>query len=227
MMKQNCSISFVNWQRVTLALAGLLLHGLLGVAYCQDNASQSFAEWQTPADSTVLLLQQTPPDGGEIIPVTGIHHLNLEAEVTLTAIPKPGYHFLYWIGDVIDPSKNNTVIYLDTPKIVIAVFERSEYEVVLKEGLQNSVGGYGGLSQSRGDYSNSDFWGGTKPRKFQWPELPEEKKPPSEETPEEVPVPEEGEEPNDEFPVPEVPEPATVLLLGLGGLLLVRQRSKR
>jgi hypothetical protein len=216
MMKQNRSIS-VGWQRVIviLTLVGLL-YGLLEPAYCQDSASQPFAERQPWADGTVLLLQQTPPDGGKVNPAAGVHYFGLNAEVTLTAVPKTGYHFLCWMGDVIDPTANSTVVYLDTPKIVIAVFERSEYELSLEETMMLGGGGGGGLRPSAGDYGNQGYsgGGGGRPAKFEWPQPPEWEQP----RPPKVP---------DKFPIPQLPEPATVLLLGLGGLLFVKRRTKR
>jgi hypothetical protein len=207
MMKQNRSI-FVGWQRVIaiLVLAGLF-YGLLEPAYCQDSASQASGERQPWADGTVLLLQQTNPEAGTITPGTGVHYFVLNAEVTLTAVPKTGYYFVYWIGDVIDPTANSTIVYLDTPKIIIAVFERSEYEFLTEENLQNTLGSGGGMRAGGGDYSRQGGGGDVKLPKFKWPQ------PPPEETPPELP---------DEFPIP-LPEPATVLLLGLGGLLFVRR----
>jgi len=226
-MKQNRSI-FIGWQGVILALAVVL--GLLEPAYCQDTASQPFAERQPRTDATVLLLQQTPPQAGKINPRVGVHHFDLNAEVTLTAVPEPGYYFVYWIGDVSDPTANSTIVYLDTPKIVIAVFERSEFEFLLEEELQSTLGSGGGLYPSAPDYSNQGYSGGgaKRPSKFKWPlqrEQPRPEEVPPEEVPDKFPVPR-PEEVSDDFPVP-IPEPATVLLLGLGGLLFVRRRTKR
>jgi len=223
MMKQNRSI-FVGWQGVILTLA-VVLYGLLEPAYCQGPASRPFAEWQLRTDTTVLLLQQSPPQGGKITPKVGVHQFDLNAEVTLTAIPEPGYYFVYWMGDVSDPTANSTIVYLDAPKIVIAVFERSEYELLLEEELQNTLGGGGRLYPSAADYSRQGGGGGggKRPKKFKWPPRPQPEKPPGpEKEPDEFPVPEQP----DEFPIP-VPEPATVLLLGLGSLLGVIHRTKR
>ncbi len=212
MTKQNRSI-FIEWQGVILALA-VVLYGLLELAYCQGPTS---AEWQPRTDGTVLLLQQTPPQGGEVNPRVGIHRFDLNAEVTLTAVSKPGYYFVYWIGDVGEPTANSTIVYLDAPKIVIAVFERSEFEFEKKE-LQVTLGGVGGgLRRSAGDYSRSGGSFATR-WEYEWPKRPEE--PPTPEP--DFPVPEEGEgEAN--FPVPELPEPATVTLLALGSLVLLRK----
>jgi hypothetical protein len=213
MMKKNSSISIV-----ILALVGL--YGLLEPAYSMDTA----LERQPSADTAVLLLQQTNPEAGTVTPDIGVHHFGLNAEVILTAVPKPSYRFLYWMGDVSDPTANSTIVYLDTPKIVIAVFARSEFELP-EEELQNTVGGIGGMRPSAGDYGNQGFSGGLGPQKFKWPQWGEQPSPPGPpEIPNEFPVPEE--ELPDDFPVP-LPEPATALLLGLGGLLFVRRKTSR
>ena len=69
----------------------------------------------------------------------------LNSEITLTAAPKPGYQFLYWLGDVSDPGAIKTVVYLDKPKIVIAIFEQTENgTLVEEEGLSFGGGGAGG-----------------------------------------------------------------------------------
>ncbi len=227
MMKNNHP-TFIGRQSVLLALA-IVLYGLLGPAYCQRAALRPSAEWQSRIDATVLLLQQTDSRAGVVTPEAGVHYFDLNAEVTLTAVPKPGYYFVYWIGDVSDPTANRTIVYLDVPKIVIAVFERSGYEFSLEEKkVQNTLGGGGRLYPSAADYSNQGYSGGgaKRPKKFKpSPPPPPPSPPPPEPVPDEFPIPEEGEP--DEFPVPENPEPATLLLLGLGSLLGLRCRKKR
>lgn len=227
-MKNNRPI-FIGRQGVLLALA-IVLCGLSGLAYCQRAALPS-AEWQPRVDATVLLLQQTDSRAGVVTPEAGVHHFDLNAEVTLAAVPKPGYYFVYWIGDVSDPTANRTTVYLDVPKIVIAVFERSGYEFSLEEKkVQGTLGGGGRLHASAADYSNQEYTGGgAKRTKGITPTPPPPTPPPPTppEVPDEFPIPDEEEEESDEFPVPENPEPATLLLLGLGSLLGLRCRKKR
>ena len=204
-MKQNSPI-FIKWQGVILAFA-VILYGLLGPAYC--------AEWQPGTDSTVLLMQQPNSRAGAVTPDVGVHQFDLNAEVLLTAVPKPGYYFVYWIGDVSDPTAISTLIYMDEPKIVVAVFARSEFELI-DETVMLGGGGGGALRRSPFDYSNPGYGGGGSRR----PHYPSYSTPTPPPPSDEFPVPEE--EIPDEFPVP-TPEPATALLLGLGSLLLIRR----
>jgi hypothetical protein len=174
-----------------------------------------------------LLLQQSPADGGTITPAAGVHKLELGSEIILTAVPKPGYQFVYWMGDVGEPTSSSTTVYLDGPKIVIAVFERAQFESLFAAGASQSRPG-GGLLRSISEGMQGGFGGpgAKRPSKFRWPSEPEE--PPEEEPGEDFPVPEGQDFPvpegGDDFPVPEIPEPATVLLLGLGSLVLLRKR---
>jgi hypothetical protein len=198
MMKKNYSIAFV--------LVIVSLFSLVQAAYSMDGRSLT--------DDTVLLLQQSNPGAGTVSPGLGVHHFGLNEEVTLSATPRPGYRFMYWLGEVTDPVANRTIVYLDAPKIIIAVFEQAEFGFLVPLELQNTLGGIGGLRPSSGDYSNTAGGGDIRWPEYKWPEPPRWN-PPS--------PPEEPELP-DEFPIPQMPEPATVLLLGLGGLLFIRRR---
>jgi hypothetical protein len=214
MLKHNGSISVGG--RLTIITAAIVLCVSLQTAYGQMN---------DPA----LLLQQSPVDGGIITPATGVHKLALGSEITVTAVPRPGYQFVYWMGDVDEPTASTTTLYLDAPKIVIAIFERVQFEQLFTAGAsQNRPGG--GLWRSISQPTQSGFGGpgGRRPRGFRWPTSDDEEPPDDEEPGEDFPIPEGEEFPipegGDDFPSPEIPEPATVLLLGLGSLVLLRKR---
>jgi uncharacterized membrane protein YgcG len=113
-----------------LALAAaIILCGLFAPADCQ-------------ADEVLLLLEQTPVKGGEITPGAGVHHFKPGSEVVLSAHPKPGYQFVHWLGDVSDSTANSTVVYLNKPKVIVAVFEQAKYNT--KDTLPSGGGGGGG-----------------------------------------------------------------------------------
>jgi hypothetical protein len=194
MMKHN-SLIFTRWRGIIL-LAAVASAVLLQPAYSQTNAP-------------VLLLRQSPQEAGTLTPDAGIHHLALNTNVTLTAIPRPGYQFVCWLGDVSDPLANSTTLYLDAPKIVIAVFERAEYEfLAMASGPKSAPAG--GMLASAGDYYGRQGFGGPggkRPHKLRLP------------GPAEQPEPEQM----DEFPVP-VPEPSTAILLILGSLFVCGRR---
>ena len=199
-MKRN---SFIGVQRAILILV-VIAAGLSGQAYCRT-------------DEVALLIQQSPANGGTVSPDVGVHSFGLDTEVTLTAIARPGYQFVYWLGDVADPTANRTVAYLDTPKIIIAVFKWSEYELLVPlAGIKSSP--VGGIIPSTRDYGRRGYTGGgrKRPHKLRWPQWPELKN-------DEFPVPEKG---DDKFPVPNTPEPATAVLLALGTLLASRRGLK-
>jgi len=188
-----------------------------------------YANAQT--DGTVLLLQQSPPDGGTVSPAVGVHAFEQNANVTLTATPKPGYQFVYWLGDVSDTAASTTTAYLDTPKIIIAVFERVKYDFALFEELPPSRAGGGGGGRpvrSPAGYTGQGGFGGPggrRPHKRIRPtyELPEFDDDQGED---DFPVPDDI----DDFPVPDpepIPEPATGLLLALGAFLARPKRKQK
>ena len=195
-MKHSDSISGAQ-KTIILVAAAMIWLCLSEAARCQNDP--------------VLLLQQSPVQGGTITPGLGIHQFGLNASVTLTAVPKPGYQFVYWLGDVIDPTSNRTTVYLDLPKIVIAVFERSEYQFLAEEGAAGTPMPDSRMSASAGDYSRQEYTGrgANKPSGKRYSSA----SPPQND----FPVPD-----DEDLPVP-APEPATGILLALGGLLAARR----
>jgi len=196
--------------KITLAMLVVLTAGIV------------FAEEGDPL-GYALLIQQSPPQGGVVTPGAGVHKISVGQSVPLTAIPNPGYRFLYWLGDVTAMSSSDTSINLDSPKMVIAVFERESFEEELAgAGIEKSyaVGGAGGLIgspnpvTSPGTVSSGNYVG-DQTVVYTYPSTPT--------TPENdddtfVPGDDTGED-------HQVPEPATVMLLGLGAAALLRKRK--
>lgn len=175
------------------------------------------------AQNTTLLLQQTPANGGTIDPGAGVHSFARDTSITLTATPQPGYSFVCWLGDVSDPRSHKTIANLNSPKIIIAVFERAEYSYLAPHENELWGSGGGGLRRPGEYYSQASGLRGygsigrsgfsfRRPRRL---------------TSDPVPVPV-SEPESDPVPVP-VPEPATIGLLIFGGLLAVKSgpRGKR
>ncbi len=182
-----------------------------GTAYCQE-------------DGTALMLEIVPSDGGYLNIAPGVHSYDRYAYLTLNATPNPGYQFVYWMGNVTEATASSTSVYLDGPRIVIAVFERSKFTFDdMEERPQPSLSG-GGLIPSAPDYPNAGGGGGggKRPSKFRRPKPPKPN--------EDIPVPEEG----GDFPVPgedgdfptPIPEPGTITFVVTGLLIIARRRRR-
>jgi hypothetical protein len=145
-----------------------------------------------------LLVQKSPEYGGFVTPLAGVNMVGERQLVEINAVPKEGYEFVHWLGEVTEPTKRNTTVLLDSPKIVVAVFERAELVTVASSGVEAAPASGGGARVSsaspspgiRGLSSAGYVSPPTKPK------------------------------PN---PNP-VPEPATMLILGVGALMLARRR---
>jgi hypothetical protein len=165
------------------------------------------------------MLQQSPVDGGAIEPGNGVHKIDRDTHMTLRAVPKPGYQFVTWLGDVAEPTANVTTTYMDSPKIVIAVFERIQYDSLAGAVSLFSSPAGGGLRYSSDFYAGGGSGSGAKrPHKYHRPKMPDWP------FDDDIVVP--GDGTNNEIPVPgqEVPEPATIVLIGLGSLAVLRKR---
>ena len=165
-----------------------------------------FAPADCQAQEVLLLLEQTPVKGGDITPIAGVHHFKPGSEVVLNASPKPGYQFVHWLGDVSDATASSTVVYLNKAKVIVAVFEQAEYSAkdILPGG---GGGGGGGLMPTAGNFfpqggiSPGGGGGGGKPVTYV---------------------------PDTNGKTPEVPEPATGVLLVMGSLFaFARRRGKK
>jgi len=214
-MKNN-NLTSIGRKGVLLAIV-IVLGSLISPAYCQDDAA--------------ILIQQTPANGGTITPDVGVYHLMMNTDVRLTATPKSGYQFAYWLGDVGEPTSSSTTVYLDSPKIIIAIFERVEHKFLIREKSATSAPAQG-LRPHAADYARGGGGGGIgrKPSKWKWsvpvwPEPDEGGEPPVPENGDgDFPVPEDG---DGDLPVPEIPEPATAGLLILGSFFAFSKHRKR
>lgn len=189
---------FLKRGRMMLA-AAIVSCWLIVPAYCQSQ-------------DIVLLLEQTPVKGGEIKPSAGVHHFKSGTEIMLTAVPRPGYKFTHWLGEVSDATATSTVVYLNKPKVIVAVFEQAEHGGSAGGGGISAGGGGapGSLFPTALDFSRPGGFsggggGGAKPQK------------PSYVIKDTKPSPK----------APEVPEPATGLLLVMGSLFVFKRRSRK
>ena len=168
----------------------------------------------------VLLLQQAPLNGGTITPDTGVHRIEINETVVLKAVPNPGYQFVYWLGDVADATSSKTETSIDSPKIIVAVFERVAFDFRAAAGATHINLGPPRLIPNYNQTGGSGGGGGAGGRRGgdgTLSELPL--------VIEEEPIPDE----NDPFPIPDpdIPEPATVILLGLGSMLVLKNKRER
>ena len=184
------SPAYVGYKGILFACL-IVVSSVLTPVYCQNQ-------------KVTLLVQQTPSEGGAVTPLAGAYKYDPDSEVTLTATPSAGYEFLYWLGDVSDQQSLSTVIHLNKPKIVIAVFEPIRGSIDTP-GISSGGGGGAGLINNPvtvGQPASLSTGGAGKPQ----------------ETKVYAPA---GEK------LPVIPEPATGVLLALGSLFTFRKRHKQ
>ena len=148
-----------------------------------------------------LVIQGSPAEAGSVTPVIGNYRVSANSSVTLTATAQPGYQFAYWLGDVSDPSAERTTIFINEPKLVVAVFHREPAKRVRQEvGSGGGGAGFDTLAPTLIDLSApgwSPGGGGARGDTRVVPVV--------------VPV--------------VIPEPATLSLIGIG-LLVLRRRTR-
>lgn len=174
------------------------------------------------ATEVTMILRQSPARGGVLRPEPGLHYYGANSQVFLAATANAGYEFICWLGDVGDPKANRTVVHLDRPKIIIALFERVEYNTLFKgEGATGS----GGIPITRGSLIGAADYSWATQSTVQAAgagsaEIRYEASAPS--------TPAEPAEPGPPVPEPPIPEPATAVLLLAGGwFAFARHRINR
>lgn len=156
-------------------------------------------------ETTSVMIQSTPAQGGIVSPEVGVHNMQFSTELVLTATPRSGYSFVYWIGDVSDPTSSRTTAKLNSPKIIIAVFEKNDYENLQPaEMVTKNPGG--------GVVPSPTYTPASGSNAMVVPDKPDKPTPP---------------ENNTDVPVPEpIPEPATGLIIITGSWFAIRKEWK-
>ena len=184
---------------------------------------------RTDEQGYVLIIQQSPVGSGIITPGVGVYRPKLNQTVAIQANPKLGYKFIYWMGDVASPTSNRTSVRLDSPKIVIAVFEKENFELLSPSNVSASGIAGGGATtkptESAGEaviHIEQPQWPPYQMPDFTWPYVPVpgdgDVEPPDNEIPVpgndfEVPVPES----DFEIPVPGFPDGGEMPVPGFPG----------
>ena len=179
----------------------VMIAAMAAPGYCQGNGY-------------ALMIQQSPADAGFVTPQTGVHNIKLDDTIMLSAVAKQGYRFMYWLGDVDDMVANETTIFINSPKIVIAVFERVEYELLAEIESVEQGAGAGRLSRRASDFRMGSPVAVNEPKIPSKPNFPSFPDPPRED----LPVPD-GDE--------QVPEPSTLTIFALGVSVLIRKRNRK
>jgi len=158
---------------------------------------------ESRAETVALVLKQSSFLGGQISPEPGLYYFEQNTEVKLTANARSGYMFVGWLGNVSDPTAITTVVYLDQPKVVVAVFEHviSEVQGEDTERATISGGSSGGFARRYGGISVGAVGGGSS---YSYAR-------PSDRT----------------RPCVVIPEPATIILFGLIAIKIRRRSPHR
>ncbi len=133
MKRQKSALS--GWWVLALRLL-VVFCALLGSAYCR-------------AEEVAVLVEQSPPNGGEVAGGTGVRYYPRGSMIRLLAVPRPRYQFVYWLGDVVDPLLISTIVHIDGPKIIVAVYAKEEDFALEEMSPRIGIGPGGGIVRAR------------------------------------------------------------------------------
>jgi len=185
-----------------LAVVFAGLSALVPQASGQEAPTRGIASGDPDTSAYELCIEQSPAKAGKVSPDSGTHRFSANSVVALSAEPQRGYQFAYWLGDVADPKSQRTTVQVNAPKIIVAVFRPADEDPFEKDITGGGGGGGGGTLLPTAMDLSSPGWspsggGGTPKTRTVF------------------------------VPVIVTPEPATVILFGLGTLALRRRRGVR
>ncbi len=170
------------------------------------------------AQQYVLLAKPSPVNAGTVQTTPSDNGM-----VTLSAQARDGYQFVYWLGDVSDPVAQTTSVSTDSPKLVIAIYERTDYETQIPLGSAGGIMNTASNARNNAPGPGPSVVTGAAPSapvkpfvpvipNFDFPENPDQ---PEERFDDAPPVPDEP-----------IPEPSTLTLFALAGLALIKTKRK-
>ena len=175
------------------------------------------------AESAYVLLPEAYPSQAGKIASGQSGSIQAGQSVTITAQPSTGYEFVYWLGAVSDVSNPSTTVTMDGPQYVVAVFEKSEFDLP-PAALGAGGGGGGGQASGTGSQSVGGGYGVSPAYAYEpadiivtpiGPIIPGGNG--------ELPIPggEDGGDGGDNS----VPEPMTIMFLGTGAVGMILKRK--
>jgi len=142
----NAGYHFVNW---TGDVEGDVHNTSMTVPMDRARALTANFELDTLPQHT-LTMQVNQAGWGTTDPAVGSHSYDDGTVVTITATPAAGYRFVSWTGSVANPNVEQTTVYMDGDKTVIAVFEAiPQYTLT----MQVNQPGWGTTDPPVGDHS--------------------------------------------------------------------------
>ncbi len=111
---------------------------------------------QSPATQYFTL--KVEMDGeGTVSPAVGEHQVPRNEPVSLAALPEDGWVFSHWVGDVEDPSQQETTVVMGEGKTVKAVFvEEGSSGDLTRHTLTIDFSGKGTVTPEEGSYSHPE-----------------------------------------------------------------------